>query len=192
MLENFRADLDRYVLIENRHWLYLFLMKQGLWAIAEYRYSRWVLLEVQIPLIRQFLRLIGILWHKLIEITTGIDLPSRADIGKGLYIAHFGGIFINDEVKMGDYCTISQDITIGIAGRGDKRGCPKLGDQVYLAPGARIIGPITIGNEVTIGTNAVVTKDLPDKAVAVGVPAKIISYQGNADFTAYTRKLSKK
>ncbi len=190
MLENFRADLDRYVVVENKHWLYLLFMKQGLWALAEYRYSRWVFTQVHIPIVRQFLRLFGVLWHKLIEITTGIDLPSRADIGKGLYIAHFGGIFINDEVKMGDYCTLSQDITIGIAGRGDKRGCPKLGDKVYLAPGSRIIGPITIGNEVAIGTNAVVTKDLPDKAVAVGVPAKIISYQGNADFTAYSRELS--
>lgn len=190
MLENFRADLDRYVVVENKHWFYLLFMKQGLWALAEYRYSRWVFTKVHIPVVRQFLKLFGILWHKLIEITTGIDLPSRADIGKGLYIAHFGGIFINDEVKMGDYCTLSQDITIGIAGRGDKRGCPKLGDKVYLAPGARIIGPITIGNEVAVGTNAVVTKDLPNKAVAVGVPAKIISYQGNADFTAYSRELS--
>jgi serine O-acetyltransferase len=190
MLENFRADLDRYVVVENKHWLYLLFMKQGLWALAEYRYSRWVFTQVHIPIVRQFLRLFGVLWHKLIEIITGIDLPSRADIGKGLYIAHFGGIFINDEVKMGDYCTLSQDITIGIAGRGDKRGCPKLGDKVYLAPGSRIIGPVTIGNEVAIGTNAVVTKDLPDKAVAVGVPAKIISYQGNADFTVYSRELS--
>jgi serine O-acetyltransferase len=60
---------------------------------------------------------------------------------------------------------------------------------VYLAPGAKVIGPITIGNEVAIGANAVVTKDLPDKAVAVGVPAKIISYKGNADFTIYIEDL---
>jgi serine O-acetyltransferase len=189
MLENFRVDLDRCVAIEKRHWLYLFLTKQGLWALAEYRYSRWVFTKVHTPGIRQFLRLLGILWHKLIEITTGIDLPSRAEIGKGLYIAHFGGIFLNEHVKMGANCTISQGITIGIAGRGDNRGCPSLGDKVYLAPGAKVIGPITIGNEVAIGANAVVTKDLPDKAVAVGVPAKIISYKGNADFTIYIEDL---
>lgn len=186
MLENFKADLDRYVAVEEKHWLYLLLTKQGLWALAEYRYSRWVFTGVKLPGIQHILKLVGILWHKLVEITTGIDLPSRAQIGKGIYIAHFGGIFINEHVKIGDYCTLSQNITIGIAGRGDKRGCPTLGDRVYLAPGSRVIGSITIGNEVAIGANAVVTKDLPDKAVAVGVPAKVISYKGNADFTTYS------
>ena len=183
---NFQADLDRYVAIEKKHWIFLLLTKQGLWALAEYRYSRWVLTKVNIPGIKHILKLFAILWHKIIEITTGIDLPSRAEIGKGVYIAHFGGIFINENVKIGDYCTLSQDIAIGVAGRGDKRGCPTLGERVYLAPGCRIIGAIAIGNEVAIGANAVVTKDLPDKAVAVGVPAKIINYKGNADFTIYT------
>ncbi len=183
---NFQADLDRYVAVENKHWIFLLLTKQGLWALAEYRYSRRVLTKVNIPGIKHILKLFAILWHKIIEITTGIDLPSRAEIGKGVYIAHFGGIFINENVKIGDYCTFSQDITIGVAGRGEKRGCPTLGDRVYLAPGCRIIGAISIGNEVAIGANAVVTKDLPDKAVAVGVPAKIVNYKGNADFTIYT------
>lgn len=182
---DFKADLDRYVAVEKRHWLYLVLMKQGLWALAEYRYSRWVLTQVTLPGVQHLLKLLGVFWHKIIEITTGIDIPCRAQIGKGVYIAHFGGIFINENVKIGDYCTISQDITIGIAGRGDKRGCPCLGDKVYLAPGCRVIGAVSIGNEVAIGANAVVTKDLPDKAVAVGVPAKVISYNGNADFTIY-------
>ncbi len=186
LMENFQADLKRYVAVENKHWLLLLLTKQGLWALAEYRYSRWVFTKVQLPVIKHILKLFGILWHKLIEITTGIDLPSRAQIGKGVYIAHFGGIFINENVKIGDYCTLSQNITIGIAGRGDKRGCPTLGDRVYLAPGCQVIGPIAIGDEVAIGANAVVTKDLPDKAVAVGVPAKIISHKGNADFTTYS------
>jgi serine acetyltransferase/glycosyltransferase involved in cell wall biosynthesis len=184
--ENFQADLDRYVAIEKKHWIFLLLTKQGLWALAEYRYSRWVFTKVHIPGIKHILKFFAILWHKLIEITTSIDLPSRAEIGKGVYIAHFGGIFINENVKIGDYCTLSQDVAIGVAGRGEKRGCPTLGDRVYLAPGCRVIGAIAIGNEVAIGANAVVTKDLPDKAVAVGVPAKIINYKGNADFTIYT------
>jgi len=51
-----------------------------------------------------------------------------------------------------------------------------------MAPGAKIFGPITIGNDVAIGANAVVTKDLPDNAVAVGIPARIISYEGSKDF----------
>jgi serine O-acetyltransferase len=65
------------------------------------------------------------------------------------------------------------------------RGSPTIGDRVYVGSGARLIGRITIGNDVAIGANAVVTKNLPDNAVAVGVPAKIISYEGSKDFVVY-------
>lgn len=185
MLNNFKADVDRYVYMGVGSWLYVLLTKQGLWALAEYRFSRWVLTKVRIPVVRQVLNLFSLVWHKLIEVTTGIDIPKHADIGKGLYIGHFGGIIVNPDVKIGDYCNLSQDITIGIGGRGEKQGCPTIGDRVFVGPGVRIIGPIAIGNDVAIGANAVVTKDLPDLAVAVGVPAKIISYRGSQDFVAY-------
>jgi serine O-acetyltransferase len=183
--DNFKADVDRYRHLENKSWLYVILNRQGLWALAEYRFSRWACTKIHTPVIRQILRLFCHVWHKLIEITTGIDLPYQADIGKGLYIGHFGGIIVNPSVKMGEYCNLSQDITIGIAGRGEMRGSPTIGDRVYVGSGARLIGRITIGNDVAIGANAVVTKDLPDNAVAVGVPAKIISYEGSRDFVAY-------
>jgi serine O-acetyltransferase len=183
--DNFRADVERYMLMENKSWIYVVLNRQGLWALAEYRFSRWACTKIHVPVIRQVLRLFCHVWHKLIEITTGIDLPYQADIGKGLYIGHFGGIIVNPSVKIGEYCNLSQDITIGIAGRGEKRGSPTIGDRVYVGSGARLIGRITIGNDVAIGANAVVTKDLPDNAVAVGVPAKIISYEGSRDFVAY-------
>ncbi len=185
MLDNFRADIHRYIALKNNSWLYLILTQQGLWALAEYRFSRWVRTSVHIPIIRQILKLFGFIWHKLIEITTGIDIPNQAEIGKGLYIGHFGGIFLNTGVKMGEYCNLSQGVTIGVGGRGENSGCPKLGDRVFIGPGAKIFGPITIGNDVAIGANAVVTKDLPDNAVAVGIPAKIISYKGSKDFIVY-------
>lgn len=185
MLNDFRVDIDRYVILEQKHWLYSVLANQGLWALAEYRFSSWVRAKVRIPIVRPVLRLFCFVWHKFIEIITGINLPSSAEIGKGLYIGHFGGIILNSEVKLGEYCNLSQDVTIGIAGRGDKRGCPIIGSRVYIAPGVRIIGPVTVGNDVAIGANAVVTKDLPDNAVAVGVPAKIISYAGSRDFVNY-------
>jgi serine O-acetyltransferase len=183
--DNFRADVERYMLMENKSWIYVVLNRQGLWALAEYRFSRWACTKIHVPLIRPVLRLFCHVWHKLIEITTGIDVPYQADIGKGLYIGHFGGIIVNPSVKIGEYCNLSQDITIGIAGRGEKRGSPTIGDRVYVGSGARLIGRITIGNDVAIGANAVVTKDLPDNAVAVGVPAKIISYDGSRDFVVY-------
>lgn len=82
------------------------------------------------------------------------------------------------EGAIGENCNIGQGVTIGIAGRGEKKGVPQIGNKVYIAPGAKIIGKIIIGNNVMIGANSVVTKDVPDNAVVAGVPAKIISYKG--------------
>jgi serine O-acetyltransferase len=185
MANKFQTDLDRYVLIEKRNWLVCLLTKQGLWALAEYRFSHWVFTKIKLPGVRQILLVISLVWHKLIEITTGIDLPKQTYIGKGLYIPHFGGIFVNYEVIMGDYCTLGQDVTIGTGGRGENKGSPKIGDRVCINAGAKVIGSIAVGNDVAIGANAVVTKDLPDNAVAVGVPAKIISYEGSRGLVPY-------
>lgn len=185
MLDNFRADVERYVLLEERSWFSSILTRQGLWVSAEYRFSHWVFSQVNLPGIRQLFLVFCFFWHKLIEITTGIDLPKQTKIGKGLYLPHFGGIFVHYNTKIGEYCTLGQDVTIGLGGRGDQKGCPKIGDRVCIGAGARVIGPITIGNDVAIGANAVVTKDLPDKAVAVGVPAKIISYEGSEGLVFY-------
>jgi serine O-acetyltransferase len=181
-MNKFKTDLDRYMQIEPRPLLQMLLTREGLWAVAEYRFNNWVYREVNIPVIRHILLAIGTIWHKIVIILTGIELPRRANIGAGLYIVHSGCIVVHPDVVLGDYCTLSHDVTLGLGGRGDKLGCPKFGDRVYIAPGARIFGSITIGNDVAIGANAVVTKDLPDNAVAVGVPAKIISYKGSQDF----------
>jgi serine O-acetyltransferase len=188
MLDNFRADIERYIALQQKSWLYLLVARQGLWALAEYRFSRWVHTSVNVPLVRQILKVFCFIWHKLIEITTGIDIPNQVEIGKGLYIGHFGGIILNADVKMGENCNLSQGVTIGVGGRGENSGSPKLGDRVFIGPGAKIFGSISIGNDVAIGANAVVTKDLPDNAVAVGVPAKIVSYKGSKDFIIYRKQ----
>ncbi len=185
MLDNFRADVERYVVMEERSWLSAILTRQGLWASAEYRFSHWIFTKIHLPVIRQILLLFSSLLHKLIEITTGIDLPRQTYIGKGLYIPHFGGIFIHYTTKIGEYCTLGQDVTIGLGGRGENKGCPQIGHRVCIGAGARIIGSISIHDDVAIGANAVVTKDLPNHAVAVGIPAKIISYQGSQGLIVY-------
>lgn len=116
----------------------------------------------------------------------GIQIHSYGRIDKGLYINHYSGIFINGNVVIGKNFTISQGVTIGVTNRGLKKGYPIIGDNVYVGPGAKIIGNITIGNNVAIGANAVVTRDLPSFAVAVGVPAKVISLNGS-DFYVNNR-----
>ncbi len=115
------------------------------------------------------------LWQKIVEITTGISIPASAKIGKSFYIGHFGGIILNSETIIGKNCNISQGVTIGVSGIGDKRGVPVIGDNAYIGANAVICGKINIGNNVLIGACSLVNKDLPDNSVAVGVPAQIIS-----------------
>ncbi|HMP77518.1 MAG TPA: serine acetyltransferase [Kiritimatiellia bacterium] len=108
----------------------------------------------------------------------GISIPLETGIGPGLYIGHFGCIHLNEHVVMGANCNLNQGVTIGKHNRGERKGCPVIGDGVYFGPGAKVFGGIRIGNDVAIGANAVVTRDLPDHAVAVGAPARVISHQG--------------
>lgn len=114
---------------------------------------------------------------KLFEIVLGIEISSLANIEPGLYIGHFGNIFIGP-VKIGKNCNISQGVTIGVGAFGTpKEGLPSIGDNVYIGPGSVLFGNICIGNNVSIGANAVVTKDIPDSSIVVGNPARIVGYQ---------------
>lgn len=112
----------------------------------------------------------------------GISIPYQTPIGSGLYIGHFGGIVVSSGATIGANCNISQGVTIGQINRGAKKGTPHIGDNVYIGPGAKVLGRISIGNNVAIGANAVVVDDVPDNAVVVGVPARVISHDGSADY----------
>ncbi len=184
-IEYFILDINRYRLIDNHNILINLVKQHGLWIIAHYRLSRWVKFHCKIPIIRQLLRLFCAIWEQTIRILFNCEFPNSAEIGAGIYMPHPYSIVIHCDAKIGETCNISQNVTIGIGGRGKKTGVPKIGDRVFIAPGAKIFGAITIGNDVAIGANAVVTKNLPDNAVAVGVPAKIISYKGSQDFIFY-------
>lgn len=179
-----KKDIGRYfVLAQPESFIQkikIILLTQGIWAIFIYRLG--VSLQKKKSILHKFLMVFVTFLQKIIEITTGISIGFSCRIGQGLYIGHFGGIFIHKDVSMGEFCNISQGVVIGLGGRGDKMGVPTIGDRVYIGPHVVILGKITIGNNVAIGANAVVTKDLPDNAVAVGVPAKIINYNGSADF----------
>src|SRR5262245_24284971 len=91
----------------------------------------------------------------------GIELPRPTSLGPGLYIGHFGGITISRHAKIGMRCSISQNVTIGVSGQGEKGGAPVIGDDVYIGPGARLFGKITIGDNAKIGANAVIHRDIP-------------------------------
>lgn len=97
-----------------------------------------------------------------------------AEFGPGLVILHSFGIVINSSVRAGRNLVLEHGVTIGA----EKGQSPLLGDNVFIGAGAKIIGPVRIGSDVKIGANAVVTKDLPDGATAVGIPARIIKIYG--------------
>jgi len=116
----------------------------------------------------------------------GISIPAGTRIGSGLYIGHFGGIVVSGRSVIGKNCNLSHGVTLGQANRGPNKGYPTLGDNVYLGPGAKVVGAVHIGSNVAIGANCVVTKDVPDHAVVVGVPGRVISYKGSAGYVNRT------
>lgn len=119
------------------------------------------------------------LWRlKGLQYKAGIQVSSRTSIGEGLYIGHGMCIVVNPRAIIGKNVNLSQGVTIGQASRGSRKGVATIGDNVYIGPGAKIVGAVKIGNNVAIGANAVVTKDVPDNAVVVGIPAKVIAYDG--------------
>lgn len=146
----------------------------GVKAIVCYRFGYWLNNK------NKFIRILTypvylILRHNVLT-NWGIDIPKEAKIGPGLCVGHFGGIFISKYAVIGKNLNISQGVTIGMSGQGENRGVPVIGDNVYIAPGAKIFGKIKIGNNVKIGANAVIYKDIPDNAVAVCKPGfEIIS-----------------
>ena len=108
---------------------------------------------------------------------TGIELKETVPIGKGLRIPHLQGIIISDYAVIGNYCTIYQQVTIGAnEHKLNYKNAPHIGDRVYIGAGAKLIGNIYIGNDVIIGANAVVTKDVSDGMTVIGNNCHIVTH----------------
>lgn len=106
-----------------------------------------------------------------ISYKTGFQIPPFV-FGPGLTIWHWGPIVINAQARVGKNCVLHPDITIGQ--NSSQGNSPKIGDDVTICSGARILGEIRIGNDVIVGVNTIITKDIPPHSVVVGAPAKII------------------
>lgn len=152
---------------------------QGFWALFQYRLAHSIFRVIHIPVLRQLLLLLFLLWQKLIEMLTGISIPASAQIGHSFYIGHFGGIILNAQTVIGNNCNISQGVTIGISGLEEHRGVPVIGDDVYIGANAVIAGKISVGNHVLVGACSLVNTTVPDFSVVLGVPAIIISQKGS-------------
>ena len=167
MFPNLSADIKRYGTFTPYH-----IFEQGIWALIVFRFGRWVD-QFKVPILRLIPKFIAFILFKQIEILTGISVPASAKIGKGFYIGHFGSIILHSDVQMGENCSIGPGVLIGTRGLGNL-GVPKIGNNVYIGVGAKVLGDIKIGNNVKIGANAVVLQDVPDGATVVGIPARII------------------
>jgi serine O-acetyltransferase len=147
------------------------LMGIGIWALLVYRFGH-ARYMVSNKIIRAPWTLVYLVLNRLAEIFCGISIGSRARIGRRLSIEHHGCIVVHGSSVIGDDCLIRHGVTLGNTGYDDPLGAPTIGSRVQIGAGAKILGRITIGNDVIIGANAVVTRDVPDKAVVGGVPAR--------------------
>lgn len=159
----------------------ILFLTQGFWASFQYRIAHSVF-NLKMPIVKQILMIICLLWQKMIEITTGISIPASTEIGHSLYIGHFGSIIINANVLIGDNCNISQGVTIGVSGRGEKRGVPTLGNNIYVGANAVIAGKINVKNNVLVAACSLLVEDADENGVYCGVPAKKISEKSSEGY----------
>jgi len=113
---------------------------------------------------------IAVLRHRFWSIVTGADIPLNSKIAGGLLLPHPNGVVIHPDAVIGPNCLIFQQVTIGTR---NGSAPPVIGGHVDIGAGAKVLGAIRIGNNVEIGANAVVTTDVPDNCIAIGVPAVI-------------------
>ena len=137
-------------------------------AIYFYRIGSWFS--------KRKLSFIAKIFELIIFLIYNSKIPSSSNIGKGSFFAYGGiGVVLHERTKIGRNCTIGTNITVG--GRSGKYKVPSIGDNVYIATGAKVLGDINIGDNVIIGANSVVINDIPKNAVVAGIPAKIIKFR---------------
>lgn len=105
---------------------------------------------------------------------TGIEIHPAAQIGKGLFIDHGCAVVIGETTVIGDNCTIYQGVTLGGTGKHVGKRHPTIGNNVMIGAGAKVLGPVVIGDNSKIAAGAVVLKDIPENSTAVGIPARVV------------------
>ncbi len=143
----------------------------GVHAIFFYRISN-SFYKMKLKLLARLISNIG-------RFFTGVEIHPGATIGKRLFIDHGLGIVIGETAIIGDDVTLYHQVTLGGTGKESGKRHPTVGNNVYISGGAKVLGSINIGDNVKVGANAVVLKDVPNDCTVVGIPAKIVRRNGN-------------
>lgn len=154
------------------------------WSREAKRFGEWSPGKSLLATIRAYQRLEGrplaklrripiVLRHRFWGAVSGADIPLNSQIAGGLMLPHPNGVVFHPEARVGPNCYILQQVALGLVNGGEP---PVVGGNVSIGAGAKILGPIRIGDGAWIGANAVVLDDVPAGATAVGIPARIIRY----------------
>lgn len=180
MFDILRQDFDRYYATWKgyRPWRAALhaVLTYGFLATCVYRYGRWTR-TIRPRWLGLPFRVAYVLLKVPTELLLGIDISLNADIGPGLYIGHYGGIFLHCNAGKG--LSVGQGVTIGYKGAGKSDRWPELGNNIYVGAGAKVIGNISVGDGAIIGANTVVTKDVPPRMRVVGAAIRMTPLQGD-------------
>ena len=150
--------------------LEIFLLYPGVHAMLYHRFAHWCHLRGL-----KFLARCVSQWSRF---WTGIEIHPGATIGHRLVIDHGMGIVIGETAEMGDDCLIYHGVTLGGTGKEHGKRHPTIGNNVLISSGAKVLGPFKVGDNARIASNAVVLREVPENATAVGIPAQIVRIAG--------------
>ncbi|MBE5785605.1 MAG: serine O-acetyltransferase [Clostridiales bacterium] len=148
----------------------VFLCYPGFHAVRNHRFAHF--------LYTHGFRFSARLVSELSRFFTGVEIHPGAVIGKKLFIDHGMGVVIGETTVIGDNVTLYQGVTLGGTGKESGKRHPNIGSNVMVASGARVLGPITVGDYAKIGSGAVVLRDVPPYATVVGVPGRVVKIAG--------------
>ena len=149
-----------------RNWLEIVTAYPGIHAVASHRVAH----RLWVWRLKWLARVVSQLSRWL----TGIEIHPGARIGRRFFIDHGMGVVIGETAEIGDDCTLYHGVTLGGTSWEQEKRHPTLGNNVVIGAGAKVLGPINIGNAVRIGSNSVVMKDVPDGATVVGIPGRVV------------------
>ncbi len=143
---------------------------QGVHAVWHHRIAHWMWTHG--------MRTVGRLWSQYARRSTGIEIHPGATLGRRVFIDHGMGVVIGETAVVGDDVLMFNGINLGGTTMSPGKRHPTIGDRVVIGAGAKVLGPLRVGPDARIGANAVVVKDVPDGATAVGIPAVIRNHPG--------------